>query len=147
MDIICLYKTYIVSSTQLDDKNLEIPGYNFVRSDHQSNHKQEEGFLYYKTLLPLRVIDICLLQECICFEIMIGEKRCTQVTSQNKGVFDSFSNNFDFELTLDKFAHNNPFLLIVIGDLNAKSERFYLLDKITYEGNKVETITSNIGLH
>ena len=72
MDIICLNKTYLVSRTQLDDKNLELPGYNFVRSDHQSN-KQEEVFLYYKTLLPLRVIDICLLQECICFEIMIGE--------------------------------------------------------------------------
>ena len=107
MNIICLCKTYLVSSTQLDDKNLEIPGYNFVRSNHQSNNKQEEGFLYYKTLLPLRVVDICLLQECICFEIMIGEKRCTQVNSQNKDVFDYFSNNFDFELTLDKFAHSN----------------------------------------
>ena len=76
MDIIRLTKTYLVCSTQLDEKNLEIPGYNFLRSDHQSNKKQEEVFLYYKTLLPLRVIDICLLQECICFEIMIGENRC-----------------------------------------------------------------------
>ena len=53
---------YLVSSTQLDDKKLEIPGYNLVRSDHQSNNKQEDVFLYYKTSLPLRVIDIFLLQ-------------------------------------------------------------------------------------
>ena len=53
---------YLVSSTQLGDKKLEIPAYNLVRSDHQSNNKQEDVFLYYKTLLPLRVIDIFLLQ-------------------------------------------------------------------------------------
>ena len=51
MDIIFLTKTYLVSSTQLDDEKLEIPGYNLVRSDHESNNKQEEVFLYYKTLL------------------------------------------------------------------------------------------------
>ena len=50
-------------------------------------------------------------------------------------------------MTLDKFVHNNPFLLAVIGKLNAKSKCLYPLDKITYEGNKFENITSNTGLH
>ena len=50
-------------------------------------------------------------------------------------------------MTLDKFVHNNPFLLAVIGKLNAKSKWLYPLDKITYEGNKFENITSNTGLH
>ena len=50
-------------------------------------------------------------------------------------------------MTLDKFVHNNPFLLAVIGKLNAKSKWLYPLDKTTYEGNKFENITSNTGLH
>ena len=81
---------------------------------------------------------------------MIDENRCIFVVlyrspSQNKDVFYSCYNNF--ELTLDRFVHNNPFLRVVIGDLNAKSECLYPLDKVTYEGHKVETIKSNIGLH
>ena len=73
---------------------------------------------------------------------MIGENRCIFVvlyrsSSQNKDAFDSFYNNF--ELTLDKFVHNNPFLRVIIGNLNEKSEFSYLLDKKTYAGNKIET--------
>ena len=66
-------------------------------------------------------------------------------SSQNRVLFYYFSHNF--ELTLDKFVHNNPFLLSVIGKLNAKSKWLYPLDKTTYEGNKFENITSNTGLH
>ena len=76
MDIMCSRKTYLVSITQLDDKNLEILGCNLVRFNHQSDNKRKEFFLYYETSLPLRVIDICVLQEYICFEIMIGENCC-----------------------------------------------------------------------
>lgn len=46
-----------------------------------------------------------------------------------------------FKLTL-----GNLFLLVVIGDLNAKSN-CYSSDKTTYEGNKIETITSHFNLH
>ena len=63
------------SSTQLDGDNLEIPGCGLVRSDHQSNNKGRGVCIYYKTSVPLRVTGICLLQECIWFEIMRGEKR------------------------------------------------------------------------
>ena len=37
----CSTKTCLVSITQLDDKNLEILGYNFVRFEHQSDNKQK----------------------------------------------------------------------------------------------------------
>ena len=36
-DIICLSETYLDSSILHDDGNLEIPGYNLVRSDRPSN--------------------------------------------------------------------------------------------------------------
>ena len=65
--------------------------------------------------------------------------------SQNQDEFDSFSKNL--EITLDKLAFNNPFMLIVIGDLNAKSKNWYPLDRTTYDSNIIETITSHFGLH
>ena len=39
MDVICLLETYLDSSIKSDNDNLEIPGYNLVRSDHPSNNK------------------------------------------------------------------------------------------------------------
>ena len=38
-------------------------------------------------------------------------------------------------------------MLEVIGDFNAKSKNWYPLDRTTYEGNIIETITSYFGLH
>ena len=38
--------------------------------------------------------------------------------TQNQNEFDSFSKNF--EINLDKLALSNRFMLVVIGDLNAK---------------------------
>ena len=150
IDIICLSKTYLDSTIQWDNDNLEIPGYNLVRSDHPSNNKRGGVCIYYKASSPLRVINICFLQECIILEIMIGDKQCSLVAlyrsfSQNQDEFDSFSKNL--EITLDKLALNNPFMLVVIGDLNAKSKNWYPLDRTTYEGNIIETITSHFGLH
>ena len=127
-----------------------IPGYNLVRSDHPSNNKRGGVCIYYKTSLFLRVIDICFLQEYIIFEVMIGDKQCNFVAlykspSQNHNEFDSFSKNL--EITLDKLALNNPFMLVVIGDFKAKSKNWYPFDRTTYEGNIIETITSHFGLH
>ena len=42
---------------------------------------------------------------------------------------------------------NNPFMLAVTGDLNAKSKNWYPLDRTNYEGNIIGTITSHFGLH
>ena len=65
MDIIFLLETCLDSSIQSEDDNLEIPGCNLVRFDHPSNNKRGGVCIYFKALLPLRVIDTCFLQECI----------------------------------------------------------------------------------
>ena len=98
MDIICLSEIYLDSIIQSDNDNLEIPGYNLVRSDHPSNNKRGGVCIFHKASLPLRVIDICFLQEYIIFEAMIGDKRCNFVAlyrppSQDQDEFDSFSKN------------------------------------------------------
>ena len=133
MDIICLPETYLDPSTQLNDNNLEIPGYNLVSSDRSSNSTRGAS-IYYKTSLPFTLTDICFSQECICFEVMIGEKRFNFVVlyrsqSQNQDEFDSFSDNF--VLTLEKLAHNNPLFFVVLRDLNAISKNLCPLDKMT----------------
>ena len=47
-DIICISETYLDSSTSSDDNDLEISGYNLIRSDHPSNNKLGGICLYYK---------------------------------------------------------------------------------------------------
>ena len=120
-DIICLSETYLDSSTRHDDENLEIPGYDIARADHPTNTKRGGVCIYYKKCLPLRVLNIIFLNECINFELRIGDKTCNFVVlyrspSQSQDVFESFCENF--ERTLDNLAQNNPFLLVAIGDFN-----------------------------
>ena len=54
--IICLSETYLDSSISCDDVNLELIGYNLVRSDNPTNTKR--GGVYNHNSLPLKVIDI-----------------------------------------------------------------------------------------
>ena len=74
MDIACLSETYLDSSAPTDDDNLQIPGYSSVRDDHPSNSKRGGVLVYYKKYLPLKLIDIKYLHECINFELRIGGK-------------------------------------------------------------------------
>ena len=104
---------------------MEITGYNQVRSDYPANTKRGGVCLYYKTCLPLRVLDIQYLNECINFELKKGEKLCTFVAlyrspSQSQNNFETFIDNF--ELNLETLFRKNPFLLVAIGDFNAKSK-------------------------
>ena len=69
------------------------------------------------------VIDIQLLNECINFEIRIRGKLCSflcldRSPSQTQDIFETFGDNF--ELTLDSIISKNPFLIVALGDFNAK---------------------------
>ena len=102
-DVICLSETYLDSTVASDDGNLEITGFNLVRSDHLANNKRGGICLYYKTCLSLKVLDIQYLNECITFELKIGDKLCTFVTlyrspSQSLDNFETFIDNFELNL-------------------------------------------------
>ena len=149
-DIICLSKTYLDSNTPLDDDNLEIFGYTLVRSDHSSNAKRGGVCLYYKNNLPLRVVNIGYLNECLTLELKVGDKICNFVVlyrspSQSQDEFETFSDNF--EMTLDIPVQKNPFLMTAIGDFNAKSKNWYSQDKTSFEGKTIESINSQFGLY
>ena len=102
-DIICLSETYLDYSVVLDADNLEILGHSLVRSDHPSSNKFDGVCLYYKSVLPLQVLDIQYLHECIGFEFIIGDKICNFVTlyrspGQMQDKFEKFSDNLELNL-------------------------------------------------
>ena len=88
--------------------------------------------------------------ESISFELRIGGKCCKfsclySSSSQTQDEFETFLINF--EMTLDKIHENNPFMTVVLGDFNAKSNNWYKADVASLEGSKIDTITSSYGLN
>ena len=80
---------------------------------------------------------------------MIGGKLCSFVSlycspNQSQDDFESFANNL--ELNIDAVTANNPFLTAVLGDFNIKSNLWFKGDKTSYEGSKIDAITSQFGL-
>ena len=73
-DIPFISETHLDSGTASDDNNSEIFGYNLVCSDHPSKNKGGGVWIYYKSFLPLRVLNAQYLQEIICFELKNGDK-------------------------------------------------------------------------
>ena len=147
--IICFSETYLDSSISSDNDNLELPGYNLVRADNPTNTKRGGVCIYYHNSLPLKVIDIQFLNECINFEIRIGGKLCSflclyRSPSQTRDIFETFADNF--ELTLDSIINRNPVLIVALGDFNAKATNWYKNDINSYKGLKIDTITSQFGL-
>ena len=74
-------------------------------SDHPSNTKRGGVCLYYKNYLPLKVLDISYLKECVNFELKISDKSCNLVAvymfpSQSQDDFETFSDKFEMTLTL-----------------------------------------------
>ena len=148
-DVICISETYLNSDTSTVDENLEIGGYTLIRADHPSNTKQGGIGIYYKHSLAFRLLDICYLDKCINFETSVGGKLSNFISlyhlpSQSPDVFEKFAINF--ELNLDKIANKNPYLIVILGDFNAKSSNWYKHDTTIYEGSKINAITSQFGL-
>ena len=71
VDILCLSETFIYSDISCDYNNLQLPGFDLIRADHQSNTKRGGVCIYYQNCLPLKLINICYLNECITFVISI----------------------------------------------------------------------------
>ena len=55
---------------------MEAPGYDLFRADHPSNTKRGGVCIYYRNSLPLKILNIQNLHECINFEISIAGKLC-----------------------------------------------------------------------
>ena len=65
-----------MSTTDINDENLKSPGYIMYRIDRPSDVKRGGVRIYYKTMLPLKILSTNFLQECINFEVCTGNKKC-----------------------------------------------------------------------
>ena len=84
----------------------------------------------------MRILNVQYLQECINFEMKIGDKVCNFISvyrspSQTLDNFETLSKNL--ELNLENIVHRNPFLVVVIVYFNAKSSKWHCQDKSTFE--------------
>ena len=148
-DIICRSETYLNSDISSDNENLDIPDYRLIQCDHPSNDKRSGVCVYFKSSLPIQILSISMLHECINLEIRIYDKLCNLIclyksTSKNMEEFETFLKNFELnpKLIFTKY----PYLTVVIGDFNFKSYNWYKGDKTTANGTKLEIITSHYGL-
>ena len=99
--------------------------------------------------LPLRVLSIQYLQECINFELNISGKIFNFISlyrspSQTQNEFEKFIDNLESNLEIS--CQNIPFLIVLIGDLNVNSKNWYCHDKSSHEGNAIENVTVHFGL-
>ena len=146
--IICLSETYLNHANLSNNGNLKIPGYELIRVDHPSNQKRGGICIYHKDFLSIKVNNVSYLKECLNLSLSVYEKQCNitliyHSPSQSSEEFDIFLSNF--ELLLDYLANGNPFVSIIIDDFNARSNYWYSSDKTTYEGEKLEPLTSQYG--
>ena len=139
-DVICVSETFLNSETAANDPNLEIAGYNMYCADHLSNCKRGSVCIFYKARLPLRVLNISNLNECINFEARIAYKICYFIhlyrsPSQTQDQFQIFRSNP--EQNHGSLSNCNPFFTVIIGDFDAKSKQWCKIDKAGFEGSQL----------
>ena len=104
-------------------------------------------FVYYKNILPFKLINIKYNQARISFERRIGEKCCKFIClyrslSQTNDEFESFLKYF--EVNLDKIHEENQFMISALDDFSAN---WCKNDTSSQEGSMLDAVTSNYGLH
>ena len=90
------------------------------------------------------------MQESVCFELKISDKTCNFLSlyrsqTQSQDGFETFTENL--ELNLENLVQRNLFLVVAIGDFNAKSSNRFCHDKTNSERDATENLTSQFGLH
>ena len=152
-DIFGIVESYLDSS--ISNSKIEIPCFapDPIRSDCKDIGNRAKGgvCLYYKDHIPLKHRpELELLNECIVAEINIKNKKIIYILlyrspNQNPQVFANFIKNL--KTMLDKIGDENPFAIILTGDLNCRSPNFWD-DEIleSSEGKELSNLTLSNGL-
>ena len=74
--IICLSETFLNSSYSSDDHDLTLDSYKLIRADHPLNIKRGGVCIYYRESLPIKVVDVSQLNECLLIEIICNNQKC-----------------------------------------------------------------------
>ena len=76
-DILCLSETFLDSTIDFNDENINSNGYSIIRADHPSNNKCGGVCIFFKQSLPLiRRDDLSTMKEAIVTEISVKNQTC-----------------------------------------------------------------------
>ena len=98
-------ETFLDSSIDLNDENINIDGYSILRVDHPNNNKRGGVCIYFKPSLPLiRKDDLSAMQETIATEISVENEPCFftcfyRSPSQNHDELENFCSELNLLLT------------------------------------------------
>ena len=148
-DIICLSETYLDNSYHTDDDQLTFPGYNLIRADNPNNIKRGGVCIYHRDSLPVKVINLNILNECLVCELSFGSHGVCLVSiyrtpSQSSNEYNTFLLNFEQPLTY--LNSIKPHVLLVTGDFNVRSSNWWSDDIDRVEGTRFESKISCYGL-
>ena len=148
-DILCLSETFLDSTIDLNDENINIDGYSILRADHPSNHKRGGVCIYFKQSLPLiRRNDLSTMQETIVTKISVENETCFltcfyRSPSQSHDELENFCSKLNLLLT--NINNNRPACSILMGDFNAKCSKWCSSDKNNIASLEIDNITTASG--
>ena len=147
-ELICLSEMYLSPSVSSTLNSFNIDGYNIVRSDHPSGSKRGGVCCYFKESLPIRILKITPMTECLVLEMLYNNKlvivsviyRSPSQSSQEFAQFEML-----FSQLLNDITSKKPFFSIILGDFSARSKCWWSLDKQSKEGDSLFLISSTSG--
>ena len=86
---------------------MDIPGHRLIRTDHPSNDKGGGVCVYFKSSLPIQILSLSMLHECINFDIRIDGKLCNLTKGMygithylTKGMYGMYANTAQIKSAL-----------------------------------------------
>ena len=149
-DLIALSETYLNNSISNEAILLEGFSNDVFRSDHPSNGKRGGVCLYYKENMPIKQrIDLQTISECVVAEITSGRKKMFLVvlyrsSSQTSQEFGDFLDGFETMVT--KIKDTKPHCLVITGDFNCKSIKWWADGDENAEGIELNELTDSLDL-
>ena len=148
-DLIGIVETHLDSTAE--ESKLALNGYSFLRSNHPQDLKRGGVGLYVKDTFPARNrLDLVTLQECIVCEIQLNRRKYFLIVlyrspSQTSSEFCIFMTNF--ENMVSKVSSEDPYAVIITGDFNCRSSKWWQGDTENEEGKVFEPFSSDLGLY
>ena len=136
-DFICLSETFLSPSVSSTLDSLNIDGDNIVRSDHPSGSKRGGVCCYFKESLPIRILKITPMTECLVLEMLYNNKLVivsviNSFPSESCQEFAQFK--MLFSQILNDITSKKHFFSIILTDFNARSKCWWSLHKQSKEG-------------
>ena len=112
-----------------------------------SDLKRGGVFIYFKESLPIKVLDIPILHECLVFELLLNSRRSYIVSLCRSPSYEYDHFIKTFEQLIVHLANFKPHLLLITGDFNPISSSLWSGDVRNNEGARLEALTSFYRLH